>query len=94
MRLPLLALAILSLIALPQTAGQAAMQQGKKAPVEDVWKPAATPKGGVSWAVLEATKEQTRTGKDGLSLFQAPVHSGGQGAGRQEDQGRRLDEAA
>ena len=32
MRLPLLALAILSLIALPQTAGQAAMQQGKKAP--------------------------------------------------------------
>jgi hypothetical protein len=71
-RLPLLALAMLSLIALPQTAGQAAMQQGKKAPVEDVWKPAATPKGGVSWAVLEATKEQTRTGKDGY-LYSKPL---------------------
>jgi hypothetical protein len=68
--IPLIAAAALA--ALPQTASHAAMQQGKKAPVEDVWKPAATPKGGVSWAVLEATKEQTRTGKDGY-LYSKPL---------------------
>ena len=38
----------------------AAMQNGKPAPVQDVWKPAATPKGGIPWSVLEATKETTR----------------------------------
>ncbi len=42
------------------TPAVAAMQQGKPAPVEDVWKPAATPKGGVSWSILGATKETTR----------------------------------
>lgn len=31
----------------------------------DVWRPAATPRGGVSWAVLEASKELTRVGADG-----------------------------
>lgn len=31
----------------------------------DVWKPAATPQGGVSWGVLEATRELTRVGADG-----------------------------
>jgi hypothetical protein len=34
--------------------------------VEDVWKPAATPKGGVSWKVLEATGETTRTDAQGF----------------------------
>jgi len=34
--------------------------------VEDVWKPAATPKGGVSWKVLEATGETTRTDAKGF----------------------------
>lgn len=34
--------------------------------VEDVWKPAATPKGGVSWKVLEATGEITRTDAQGF----------------------------
>lgn len=33
--------------------------------VEDVWKPAATPKGGVSWKVLESTGETTRTDAEG-----------------------------
>ena len=37
------AIGALALIVVPQTASHAAMQQGKKAPVEDVWKPAATP---------------------------------------------------
>ncbi|MDG6077705.1 DUF3299 domain-containing protein [Erythrobacter litoralis] len=32
---------------------------------QDVWQPAATPKGGVSWRVLEATGENARTGSDG-----------------------------
>lgn len=30
-------------------------------PVEDIWQPAPTPRGGVSWAVLESTQETTRT---------------------------------
>jgi uncharacterized protein len=28
--------------------------------VEDIWKPAPTPKGGVAWSLLESTKEITR----------------------------------
>jgi len=72
MRKPLMLLAGLAMLTLPPGTSNAAMQQGKKAPVEDVWKPAATPKGGVSWAVLEATKEQSRTGKDGY-LYSKPL---------------------
>lgn len=34
--------------------------------VEDVWKPAATPKGGTSWKVLESTGETTRTDRQGF----------------------------
>jgi hypothetical protein len=34
--------------------------------VEDVWKPAATPKGGVSWKVLESSGETTRTDAEGF----------------------------
>jgi hypothetical protein len=72
MRKPMILLATVAMLAFPFGASNAAMQQGKKAPVEDVWKPAATPKGGVSWAVLEATKEQTRTAKDGY-LYSKPL---------------------
>lgn len=43
----------------------AAMQDGGKAPVKDIWKPAKTPKGGVSWKTLEATGEKTRKDKKG-----------------------------
>jgi hypothetical protein len=49
-----------------------AMQEGGKAPVEDVWKPAATPKGGTPWSVLEATKEITRKGDDGY-IYSKPI---------------------
>lgn len=35
---------------------------------EDVWKPAATPKGGMSWRALEATGETTRTDKEGFII--------------------------
>ncbi len=43
------------------------MAQGRPAPppVEDIWQPAATPRGGVSWQVLESTREITRKGEDG-----------------------------
>ncbi|MEL6530666.1 MAG: DUF3299 domain-containing protein [Pseudomonadota bacterium] len=36
--------------------------------IEDVWKPAATPKGGVSWKTLEATGETTRKDSQGYIL--------------------------
>lgn len=44
---------------------------GGKAPVADVWKPAATPKGGVPWKLLESTKETTRN-KQGI-IYSKPV---------------------
>lgn len=37
-------------------------------PIEDIWKPAATPKGGVSWKTLEATGETTRRDEQGYIL--------------------------
>ncbi|MEL6874770.1 MAG: DUF3299 domain-containing protein [Pseudomonadota bacterium] len=43
----------------------AAMQDGGKAGIKDIWKPAKTPKGGVSWKTLEATGETTRKDKNG-----------------------------
>lgn len=43
----------------PAVHAQARQQQA------DVWQPAPTPRGGVSWRVLEATRENTRTGSDG-----------------------------
>ena len=36
--------------------------------VEDIWQPAATPKGGVSWKTLEATGETTRKDSQGYIL--------------------------
>ncbi|MEP3420925.1 MAG: DUF3299 domain-containing protein [Erythrobacter sp.] len=38
--------------------------------IEDVWQPAATPRGGVSWDVLEATGETTRTDAEGYIVSQ------------------------
>lgn len=37
-------------------------------PAEDIWKPATTPKGGVSWKMLEATGESTRRDEQGYIL--------------------------
>ncbi|MEP3225629.1 MAG: DUF3299 domain-containing protein [Parasphingorhabdus sp.] len=58
-------IALMCTMPLAGTTTQAAMQSGGKAPVEDIWKPAATPKGGVSWKTLEATGEKTRKDKQG-----------------------------
>lgn len=46
----------------------AAAQTRPPAPTESVWKPADTPPGGVSWALLESTKEITRTDSRGYLL--------------------------
>lgn len=55
---------IAALLLVPIAAsGAAAMQRDNTQ--QDVWRPAATPKGGVSWAVLESTKEIARKGPDG-----------------------------
>tara|TARA_R110002033_G_scaffold54019_6_gene102395 strand:+ start:610 stop:1107 length:498 start_codon:yes stop_codon:yes gene_type:complete len=63
---------IAAAVLLTATPVPAAMQNGGKAPVNDVWKPASTPKGGTSWAVLQATKEKTRKGKDGY-IYSKPL---------------------
>ena len=60
------ALAALSLASLSATPVIAAMQPGGQ--VKDVWKPAATPKGGISWKILEATQERTRKDSEGYIL--------------------------
>ena len=70
----LYAVALASASFLPAVPASSAMQNGGKAPTTDVWKPAATPKGGTSWAVLESTKEKTRVGKDGY-IYSKPLFS-------------------
>lgn len=55
------------------TAAKAQAPDPKAGPVvEDIWKPAATPRGGVSWRVLESTRETTRTDAEGY-IVSKPV---------------------
>ncbi|MFQ3595278.1 MAG: DUF3299 domain-containing protein [Sphingomonadaceae bacterium] len=56
--------ALLTLSAQPADLRHVAFQEGP--PIEDIWKPAATPPGGVSWSVLESTRETTRTDANGF----------------------------
>jgi hypothetical protein len=65
---------LLPLVALAAFATPAAAQAGRQsgpysereaADLKDIWKPAPTPKGGVSWQLLESTKETTRKAADG-----------------------------
>jgi hypothetical protein len=57
----MLARLLLALALVCQAApGQALAQSRPAAPTESVWKPADTPPGGVSWSLLESTKEITR----------------------------------
>jgi uncharacterized protein len=69
-----IAFALGSALVLSPLAAPAAMQNGGKAPVQDIWKPAATPKGGVSWTLLESTKESQRRDKSG-TIYSKPVFS-------------------
>ncbi|MEP6012681.1 MAG: hypothetical protein ABJ237_15350, partial [Parasphingorhabdus sp.] len=65
-------IALASALVLTAQPVPAAMQDGGKAPVKDVWKPARTPKGGISWTILQATREKTRKGKDGY-IYSKPL---------------------
>jgi hypothetical protein len=61
--------AVAGVAALPASA-QSGKQAGpyteqQVADLKDIWKPATTPKGGVSWQLLESTKETTRKAPDG-----------------------------
>lgn len=71
-RTSLVILAAMASVSLgPVTSAQApsAPPDYKAGPVVgDVWKPARTPKGGVSWKVLEATEEITRLDDEGYIL--------------------------
>lgn len=69
MKLATFALLLAGAAALPALA-QTSRQTGsyseqQMADIKDVWKPASTPKGGVSWQLLESTKETTRKAPDG-----------------------------
>ena len=64
--------ASMCLAPLTGAATNAAMQSGGKAAIKDIWKPAKTPKGGVSWKTLEATGEKTRKDKKGY-IVSKPV---------------------
>jgi hypothetical protein len=46
------------------------------AELKDIWKPAATPAGGISWQVLESTRETTRKAPDGY-IRSKPVFPAG-----------------
>lgn len=54
-----------ALLLLAAAAPALAFQDGGRAPVEDIWKPAPTPRGGISWQLLESTRETTRTDDQG-----------------------------
>lgn len=66
-RITLTALASL-LIAAPAATLGAQAPDPKSGAVEDIWKPAATPRGGVSWKTLESTGEITRKDEQGYIL--------------------------
>jgi uncharacterized protein len=65
----------LSGFAMLSATATSAMQQGGKAPVKDVWVPAATPKGGISWKTLEATRVIDRTDSKTKIIYSKPGFS-------------------
>lgn len=67
------AAAVAALLALSLTLPATAQLLGNppRKQVEDIWKPAATPKGGTSWKLLESTKEQQRVVND--VIYSKPV---------------------
>lgn len=70
MKPALLLLATTAALAATPATAQTGRQTGpfserQAAEIKDIWKPASTPKGGVSWQLLESTKETTRKAPDG-----------------------------
>ncbi len=53
------------LILLAVALGAPALAIQPQGTIADVWQPAATPKGGVSWKLLESTRETTRQDENG-----------------------------
>jgi hypothetical protein len=49
--------------------------QQRSPAIEDIWRPAPTPRGGVSWSLLETTVETTRT--EGGIIYSRPVFPSG-----------------
>ncbi len=66
---------VLLLLAGAAGSAPAAMRQGGKAPVEDVWQPARTPPGGTSWRLLESTRLKDRTDSRTRIVYTKPVFS-------------------
>lgn len=64
----LLLSALITAPAAAQLIGPSAAQRQQ---LKDVWKPAATPKGGTSWRVLESTKEKQRVASG--VIYSTPV---------------------
>ena len=48
------------------SAARAIQEQPVPPGMEDIWKPAETPEGGIAWSLLESTKEQLRTDAEGF----------------------------
>ena len=85
--------ACLCITPLTGTTLHAAMQDGGKAAIKDIWKPAKTPKGGVSWKNSGGNWREDSQGQEWIYRFQAGFHPASEGAGRKADQGGWLDDA-
>lgn len=65
--------AVLAIALLTSGPAPAAMQEGGKAPVQDVWQPAKTPPGGTSWKLLETTRLNDRTDPKTRMIYTKPT---------------------
>lgn len=54
-----------------------AMKTERRSPVEDVWQPAKTPPGGISWQALEATQLNDRTDPKTRLIYTKPIFPAG-----------------
>jgi len=64
---------VLSVAILTPGPAPAAMQEGGRAPTQDVWQPARTPPGGISWRLLEATRLNDRTDPKTRMIYTRPT---------------------
>lgn len=56
---------LLAFVLLPLQAAIAIEEKPLPPELEDIWQPAQTPQGGISWKVLETTQELQRTDEEG-----------------------------
>ena len=67
------AMALLPMVLMVSNPAPAAMQEGGRAPAHEVWQPAKTPPGGVSWRLLETTKLNDRTDPKTRIIYTKPT---------------------